>query len=419
MIKEGKIRIIRIPTEVILKWMVVKLILILTGIVLLKKFMLFFYNSLLVTISWVLLSLYLLINSYKIGFLKKIKIPDKLTQPAVAVIIAVRNEEADLEKALESICALNYSNYRLLLVDDRSTDRTPQILNNFARKFSHVTVVDIHKLPDNWLGKSHALYQGYKNSAEEWMLFTDADVVFKPDTLTKAIAYSINLQLDHLVLLPQIHSRSAAFNSVLVTFKIMFDLQYRPWAAKNPHSDASIGMGAFNLVKRTAYEAAGTHRRFSLHPNDDLQLGRCMKSSGFKQDVLYGDEQIQYEWYNSLPAFINGLMKNAFSSVKYSFRKAVINSFGSLMFFVLPVPVLLLSGVPRLQYLAAVILLSQLALYLLKPAMHARWWYVPVIPFAAAVISYIMLKSAILTLWQRGIYWRDNFYPLSELKKYK
>ena len=226
-------------------------------------------------------------------------------------------------------------------------------------------------------------------------------------------------QLDHLVLLPRIHSRSALFNSVLATFKIMFDLQYRPWAAKNPHSGASIGMGAFNLVRRTAYETAGTHLRFALHPNDDLQLGEHIKSSGYKQDVLYGDDQIQYEWYNSLNAFINGLMKNAFSSVNYSFSKAVINSIAALLFFVLPVPVLLLSGVPQQQYLAAIILLSQLALYLLKPALHARWWYVLIIPFAAAVISFIMLKSAILTTWQKGIYWRENFYPLSQLKKYK
>ncbi|HLL42583.1 MAG TPA: glycosyltransferase family A protein, partial [Segetibacter sp.] len=238
-----------------------------------------------VTIFWVLLSAYLLINSYRIKFLRTLKTSEILTEPAIAIIIAVRNEEEELEKALNSVCNLNYSNYRLVLVNDRSTDRTPQILESFAQRFSHVTVIHINKLADGWLGKSHALYQGYLNYREEWLLFTDGDVSFKPDTLTKAISYSITQQLDHLVLLPHIHSRSALFNSVLATFKIMFDLQYRPWAAKNPHSGASIGMGAFNLVRRTAYETAGTHLRFALHPNDDLQLGEHIKSSGHKQDV--------------------------------------------------------------------------------------------------------------------------------------
>lgn len=381
--------------------------------------MFFFYNSLLVTIFWVLLSIYLLRNSYRIKFLHSIKITGKLTEPSIAVIIAVRNEEANLEKVLDSVCNLNYDNYRLLLVNDRSTDRTPQILENFAKRFSHVTVLHIDELPQGWLGKSYALYRGYQNCAEEWILFTDADVVFKPDTLTKAIDCCIQQQLDHLVLLPHIQSRSALFNGVLATFKIMFNIQYRPWSAKNPYSRASIGMGAFNFVKRTAYETAGTHLRFALHPNDDLQLGECIKSSGFRQDVLYGDEQIQYEWYSSLNEFINGLMKNAFSSVGYSFLTALVNSISAILFFVLPVPVLLLSGVPEQQCMAAIILLAQLALYMLKPALHAKWWYVLIIPFAATVISFIMLKSAILTLWQGGIYWRESFYALSQLKKYK
>lgn len=339
--------------------------------------------------------------------------------PAVAIIIAVRNEEEDLEKALISVCSLNYTNFRLVLVNDRSTDHSKEILEDFAQRFSNITVIHINELPDGWLGKSHALYRGYQHSTEEWLLFTDADVVFKPDTLAKAINFSIISKIDHLVLLPHIHSRSGVFNSVLATFKIMFDLQYRPWAVNNPESAASIGMGAFNLVKRTAYEKAGTHVRFSLHPNDDLRLGECIKSSGGKQDVLYGDEQIKYEWYSSLSAFVNGLMKNAFSSVNYSFSKAVVNSIAALLFFTLPVPVLLLSGVPQQQCMAALILISQLALYMLKPAMHAKWWYIFIIPLAAAVISYTMLKSAILTLLQGGIYWRESFYPLSELKKYK
>lgn len=380
---------------------------------------LFFCNSLFITIFWVSLSIYLLINSYRIKFLRTIKISETLAEPAIAVIIAVRNEEEELEKALNSLCNLDYSNYRLVLVNDRSADGTAQILENFAQRFSHITVLHIDELPNGWMGKSHALYQGYRNSAEEWLLFTDADVVFKPDTLTRAANYAIQKQIDHLVLLPHIDSRSVIFNSVLATFKIMFDLQYRPWTVNNPDSGASIGMGAFNFVKRTAYEVSGTHLRFALHPNDDLQLGHYVKHSGFKQDVLYGDEQIKYEWYSSLNAFINGLMKNAFSSVNYSLLKAAVHSLGAVLFFVLPVPVLLGSGVPGQQGMAAIILLSQLALYLLKPALHAKWWYIFIIPFAAAVISFIMLKSAVLTLWQGGIYWRESFYPLSQLKKYK
>ncbi|HEX8676133.1 MAG TPA: glycosyltransferase family 2 protein, partial [Segetibacter sp.] len=146
--------------------------------------------------------------------MRTIKASEILTEPAVAIIIAVRNEEEELEKALTSVCNLDYSKYRLVVVNDRSTDRTPQILENFAQRFSHVTIIHLNELPNGWLGKSHALYQAYLNSMEEWLLFTDGDVIFKPDTLTKAVSYTIMQQLDHLVLLPRIHSRSALFNSV-------------------------------------------------------------------------------------------------------------------------------------------------------------------------------------------------------------
>src|SRR3954464_10061256 len=133
--------------------------------------MLFFYNFLLVTVLWVLLCIYLLINSYKIRFLRTVKITEEFAEPSVALIVAVRNEEADLEKALETICNLSYSNYQLILVNDRSTDRTPQMLENFARRFSHVSVLHVDSLPENWLGKSHALFRGYESCEADWLLF--------------------------------------------------------------------------------------------------------------------------------------------------------------------------------------------------------------------------------------------------------
>jgi glycosyltransferase involved in cell wall biosynthesis len=153
--------------------------------------MLFFYNSLIVTIIWIFLCFYLLINSHRISFLRSIKLSPASTEPSIAVIIPIRNEEADLEEALECICNLDYTNYRLFLVNDRSSDRTPQILERFSQKYPGLTVVHIQELPKDWLGKCYALFEGYNKSTEEWLLFTDADVVFKKDTLTKAINYSV------------------------------------------------------------------------------------------------------------------------------------------------------------------------------------------------------------------------------------
>lgn len=380
--------------------------------------MIFFYNSLFATLCWLLLSCYLIINSRRIKFLKKVKLPPGFHEPSVAVIIAVRNEEAELEKALLTICNLNYSNYKIIIINDRSTDNTSLILQSLSSTHQNLQVISVDNLPAGWIGKTHALFTGFTHANAEYLLFTDADVKFEKDTLTKAISYMQQTKVQHLTILPMIKSRSQVLNAVLATFKIMFDLRYKPWQVSDPASEACLGMGAFNLVKKTAYEAAGTHKRIALHPNDDLQLGYCLKSSGFKQDVLYGNGQVQYEWYTNLQQFVNGLMKNAFSSVNYSFANALIHAFGAFIFFVLPVPVLLFQQTIYSFIMAAVILLSQLALYLLKPALNARWWYIFTIPFAAVIISFIMLKSAVVTIIQGGIYWSGSFYPLSDLRNF-
>ena len=376
-----------------------------------------FYTAIFLTAFWVLMSLYLIINARKIQYLKSVVVAHPIPEPSLAVIIAVRNEENDLPEALESMCRLNYSNYRLVVVNDRSTDSTPEILAKFEKRYSHLTVIHIDKLPVGWLGKNHALYKGYQSTKEEWILFTDADIRYASETLNKAMQYCIDQQLDHLTVLPDVKSRSGFFNSIMDTFKIMLTVKLKPWAARNPKSKAYFGVGAFNLVKRSAYEKAGTHKRIALRPDDDLKLGECIKSSGLRQDVAYGDKLLSLEWYTSVKEFINGLMKNTFSTVNYNFLKVILLCLATLFVFVLPIPLLLIAGSATERYLALLILLFQILLFVFTRGMRGIWWYALMMPVAGSIMVYIMWVSAIRTLRQGGIYWRDSFYSLAELKK--
>jgi cellulose synthase/poly-beta-1,6-N-acetylglucosamine synthase-like glycosyltransferase len=158
-------------------------------------------------VYWVVLTLHLCINGRKIKYLSSIKIDVNKT-PSVVIIIAVRNEEYKLKEALTSLCNLSYSNYRVLVVNDRSTDNSGKILRELQTEYDKFTVVNIDKLPEGWLGKNHALYSGYQLSKEEYLLFTDADVVFGKDVLSKAISFSLTNNLDHLTILPEIISSS-------------------------------------------------------------------------------------------------------------------------------------------------------------------------------------------------------------------
>jgi cellulose synthase/poly-beta-1,6-N-acetylglucosamine synthase-like glycosyltransferase len=155
------------------------------------------------------------------------------------------------------------------------------------------------------------------------MLFTDADIVFHPDTLSRAMSYATSEKLDHLCVLPEVVSRSPVLNSVLATFTIMLMMHIKPWGARNPKSKGYVGIGAFNMVRRDAYEKMGTHEAIKLRPDDDLQLGQKIKQAGLRQDVLAGMGFISLEWYKNLRQFSDGLLKNSFSVSGYSLPRAI------------------------------------------------------------------------------------------------
>lgn len=379
--------------------------------------MVLFWYGVGATLFWLLISGYLRWQRPKIAFLNDIPPLPEAAAPSLAIIIAVRNEERHLRQALQSVCKLQYPNYRILVVDDRSTDETPRILAHFAGQHPALTLLTIPSLPPGWLGKNHALYQGYLHTTEEWMLFTDADVEFAPGALNKAMAYAGDHGLDHLTVMPLISSRSLGLRSLLATFKIMLELKLRPWAMRDPKSRASIGVGAFNLVRRQAYEKAGTHLPIALRPDDDLKLAELLKKAGCRQDVLYGDGEVSLEWYTSIGEFVQGLMKNTFATSGYRLWLALATAGATLLAFALPLPLLLLLGQGPERLMSGLIWLSWLPLYTGRQSQQSRWWYSMLVPAAGFLMAYILLKSTWLTLRQGGIYWRESFYPLSELKK--
>ena len=372
--------------------------------------------SILITVAWIGVTIYLLFNSRKISFLKDVPEMANGSEPSVAIIIAVKDEEAEVEEALNSVCKLDYANCKIIVINDRSTDQTPAILNRIAAANPAVSIITINELPAGWLGKNHALYKGYLASSAEWLLFTDADIKYNKPALKKAMYYASANHLDHLTALPEITSRSSVFKGVMNTFSIMLEIKIRPWSVKNATSTASLGVGAFNLVKRTAYETAGTHTAISLRPDDDLKLGERIKKAGLRSDVIYGEKEISLQWYTSLGEFVQGLMKNTFSVANYHLPTAIAMAVSTIVVFVIPLPMLLLSGKNGIC-LATCLLFSQVILMVFKKGIHGRWWHGLLIPFSGAIMAFIILKSAFKTLQQRGIYWRNSFYPLEELRK--
>lgn len=337
--------------------------------------------------------------------------------PVVTIIIPARNEERNLEEALLSVLSLDYPDYEVIVLDDRSTDHTSGILARLASRHERLRSIRIDKLPAGWLGKNYALWLGAEHASGEYLVFTDADVVMAPDVLRRAMAIARQKELSHLTVAPQVRSSGIVLNAFIVTFSLFFWLSTKPWRASDPKSRHHIGLGAFNLVSRRAYREAGTHEKIRLRPDDDLKLGKIIKGAGFRQDVAFGSESLQVEWYASLGELVRGLEKNVFAGVEYSVTAVILSTLALFAFFLWPyVALFCTSGAVLVVNIGSVVILS--ALYFDQARLQGRaFGYVILSPVCVGLLLFIVWRSTLLTLWSGGIRWRDTFYSLEELRQ--
>lgn len=342
--------------------------------------------------------------------------------PHLSVVVPARDEEPELAASLASLLEQDYPGLQIILVDDRSTDRTGEIMDRFARGRPNVEVVRVEQLPEGWLGKNHAIHSGVHRACGEWLLLTDADVRFRPDTLRRTVAYAEQQGLDHFTLVPRWELPGYWLRGVVAFFYVVLLLYEGYYRANLPRYRKGIGVGAFNLIRHSAYEEVGGYESLARRPDDDLTLGSRVKKSGLRQRVLLGHRLISVKWYDSLGALARGFEKNTYAALDYSLPKAVLYSASLLLVVIWPfvaipfVAVLSPGGYALPLYLAAGV--AQLAAYAL--ANHFLGWRLilltPGYPVFAALFAGLLVRSTLLALLRGGIYWRGTFYPNSLLR---
>jgi len=244
--------------------------------------------------------------------LNKVSLEELSNWPRISLIAPARNEEWHIEAAVRSLTRLDYPNLEITIINDRSTDRTGQILDSLAAEFSQLNVVHLTELPPGWLGKNYAMQLGADRSSGDWLLFTDADIVYEPTALRRGILYASHYDIDHLCGWPDIHAPNWLLSAFMSTFAIYLFLFVRIWSIRNPNSTAHIGVGAFNLIKTTVYRAVGGHERIKMRPDDDLKLGKIVKLAHYRQDLVDATGMLSLEMYRSVSELVRGLEKNAF-----------------------------------------------------------------------------------------------------------
>jgi cellulose synthase/poly-beta-1,6-N-acetylglucosamine synthase-like glycosyltransferase len=343
-----------------------------------------------------------------------------IAEPRVSIIVPARNEEEHIEPTLLRLLALDYKNYEVIAVNDRSTDRTGAAMDRVmsaSKASGRLRVIHVDNMPPGWMGKPHAMWSAAKQASGDWLLFTDADVLFKPESLRRALNYAESERADHLVLFPRLVMHSPGERMMVAFFQTLFVFGHRPWKVADPKTKDHMGVGAFNLIRRRVYEAIGTYQALRFEVLDDMKLGKLVKNAGYVQRVVFGEDLISLRWVKGVMGMAENLTKNMFAVVSFQRWRMLATVFTLVFLNLLPfLGIWFAHGWARAAY--AVALVSIAGLYIGMSRMSdVPAYYFFLHPVSSTMFAYILMRSMVLTLRQRGIFWRGTFYPLDELRK--
>lgn len=340
--------------------------------------------------------------------------------PRVSIIVPACNEQDHIAATLRHLLALDYDNYEIIAVNDRSTDRTGEIMDEVSASPSahgRLKVIHIGTLPLEWLGKVHAMWTAACQATGDWLLFTDADVLFRPDVVTRAVAYGESESADHVVLFPSMIMKHPGEKMMIAFFQTLFVFGHHPWKVADPTTKDHMGVGAFNLIRRRAYEGVGTYKALRLEVLDDMKLGKVVKNAGYAQRNVFGEDLISIHWAQGTMGVVQNLTKNFFAIVSFQWWRALASCFLLAFLNIMPfLGICLAPGLARLPY--AVALFSLFGIYVgMSWHSDVAPYYFLLHPVGSVLFAYTILRSTWLTLVRGGVEWRGTFYPLEELRR--
>lgn len=338
----------------------------------------------------------------------------------LSVVIAARNEAGHVEAALRSLVQQSHPDYEIIIVNDRSDDGTGEVIDRVAAEFpDRIKPVHVTELPEGWLGKCNALHTGGESAEGEFILFADADVEFESTVLERAHRYALAEAADQLAVIPETIADTFWEMSMLNAFGICFMMWFEPHRVMVRNSGRYVGIGAFNMVRTEMYRKFQGHRFLRMQVLDDVGLGKLVKFSGGTVRMAWGQDVVRLRWYAGIGATIRGFEKNFFAWTNYNVLFAIVAVLGVWVMFLWPW-VGLFVGSLSARLLALAVLLVQI---FVAAASARRAGYSAVHGLTAAVggffLSLAIIRSTWVTLRNGGVRWRDSFYPLKELRKFK
>jgi Glycosyl transferase family 2 len=354
--------------------------------------------------------------------------------PALSVIVTARDEAAAIETTVRGLLAQRYPHLEVIVVDDRSTDGTPAILDRIAAgsdlEPGRLVVLHNRSLPEGWIGKCHACHLGAARARGEWLLFTDGDVSLVGDPLlARVMEIAERLRLDHIAVLPDLRPMPPLQSALVAVFGQMFMAGARAWEMNRDRPRGGAGIGAFNLIRRAAYDRIGGHRLLRMDLADDFKLGRLLKESGARQRFYIGLNLVRCPWHVGALNVVRGLEKNFFAAFDFCLLQTAAATLGLLALTFGPLAcglAVTLLARPAPPPLLLALAWAPFALetgfiavsYLLEAPRHGfnPWLLTALHPLGVLLLILAIWNSALKTALRGGVRWRDTFYPIASLR---
>jgi glycosyltransferase involved in cell wall biosynthesis len=337
--------------------------------------------------------------------------------PGITVVVPARDEALHIAATLKSLVAQDYSALCVVPVNDRSTDETGAIIEDFAERYPRrVEPVHITSLPEGWLGKTNAMNAAVGTHRTEYILFTDADVTFDPSILRRTLAFMEHENAAHVVVAPTPVIESVGEGIMLGFFQVLGIFAVRPWCIASPKAKDAIGVGAFNLVRRDALEKIGGLEPQRLTVIEDAALGFRIKSAGLSQRLVTAPGMVQVHWAAGARGIIRVMTKNLFSTVNFNPVALMAVCLGITLLFLGPIAGLFWwpTVVPSVLAVLAIAMAYRAMQSMTSIPAGYAWTY----PAGALAFIWAALRSMLAVWVRRGVVWRGTHYSLRELRKH-
>jgi chlorobactene glucosyltransferase len=337
--------------------------------------------------------------------------------PSISVLVPARNEERSIERCVRSLLEQEYDDFEVIVLNDHSDDRTGEILTTLRREHPALSVIEGAPLPAEWVGKNWACHQLAREARGEWLLFTDADTIHEPHSLSAVIGFAERTGAHFFSGVPRQRMESF-WERVVIPMVIFLYFAYLPnrWITDRRDPQFSATNGQLLCVARLAYDKIGGHEAVRSQLVEDLWLGRAAKRAGIRTALASAIETVECRMYGSLREIMAGFSKNLFPGFDYSIVGLTFFLISTLLLYVVPL-IFVIVAITNGWYTVELFWLP-LTQLLLASAMRAMlalrfgmdWRQLFYHPLSALIIAIIALNSARWSFSRRGATWKGRSY---------